>query len=78
MIEDLWESWPTMIFFSYETSNGISHQEQAQLKNAGTEDEAMVVQGSYSYYGPDGQLYTVQYIADENGFRPQGAHLPSA
>lgn len=27
------------------------------------------MQGSYSYTGPDGILYTVNYIADENGFR---------
>lgn len=32
-----------------------------------------VVQGSYSYTGPDGILYTVNYIADENG---KWIHLP--
>lgn len=33
------------------------------------------MQGSYSYTDPDGQLITVEYIADENGFRPKGAHI---
>lgn len=35
------------------------------------------VQGGYSYKGDNGQIYTVQYIADEQGFRAQGAHLPT-
>lgn len=30
------------------------------------------MQGSYSYTGPDGIVYTVTYIADENGFRAEG------
>lgn len=59
----------------YETSNGIAAQEEGQLKNAGTENEAIAVHGSYSWVAPDGQQYTVHYVADENGFRPEGAHL---
>ncbi|KAF7269291.1 flexible cuticle protein 12-like [Rhynchophorus ferrugineus] len=63
--------------FNYETSNGIQQQEQGTLQNAGTENEVIQVRGSFTYTGPDGVTYTVTYIADENGFQPQGAHLPS-
>lgn len=35
------------------------------------------MQGSYSYTGPDGILYTITYIADENGYRAEGAHIPT-
>lgn len=35
------------------------------------------MQGSYSYTGPDGIVYTITYIADENGFRAEGAHIPT-
>ncbi|KRK01273.1 larval cuticle protein 65Ag1 [Drosophila yakuba] len=64
--------------YAFETSNGIAAQEQGQLKNAGTELEALAVKGSFSFVADDGQTYTVNYIADENGFQPQGAHLPVA
>ncbi|CAK1553609.1 unnamed protein product [Leptosia nina] len=77
--------------FSYETGNGIKREEIAYEKvvpkaqgrsdsNEGGEsdesDEIHVQQGSYSYTGPDGIVYTVRYIADENGFQPIGDHLP--
>lgn len=64
--------------FVYETENKINHQEVGQLKNAGTNQESSVVHGSYSYTAPNGQVLTVDYIADENGFRPSGAHLPTS
>lgn len=47
--------------------NGIKAQEEGELKNKGQENEAQSVKGSYSYTGPDGVLYEVTYIADENG-----------
>lgn len=37
----------------------------------------LVVTGSYSYIGPDGVTYKVHYVADENGYRPQGDHIPT-
>lgn len=65
------------IVCSLETSDGKTHQEEGSLKNVGSEDEALVVRGSYSFIADDGQTYTVNYIADENGFQPEGAHLPN-
>ncbi|XP_058061285.1 cuticle protein CP14.6-like [Anopheles bellator] len=64
--------------YSYETSNGIRAEQRGYLKNPGTPGEAQVMQGSYSYTGPDGVVYTINYIADENGYRAEGAHIPSA
>ncbi|XP_058057253.1 endocuticle structural glycoprotein SgAbd-2-like [Anopheles bellator] len=62
--------------YAYETSNGITAQEQGTLKNVG-EDVAKVAQGQYSYTDPDGNLVSLQYVADENGFQPTGDHLPT-
>ncbi|XP_047349843.1 pupal cuticle protein 20-like isoform X1 [Vespa velutina] len=58
--------------FSYETGNGISAQETGQLQG-----ESEAVSGSFSYTGPDGVQYSITYTADEEGFHPQGAHLPT-
>ncbi|KAE8741348.1 Cuticle Protein CPR RR-1 9 [Frankliniella occidentalis] len=64
--------------YAFETENGIQVQEEGVLKNAGSKDEAKSAQGSYSYVGDDGQTYTVNWVADENGYRASGAHLPVA
>ncbi|XP_035789684.1 cuticle protein CP14.6-like [Anopheles albimanus] len=62
--------------YQYETSNGISAQEAGELKATGGEASALAVRGTFSFTADDGQVYTVNYIADENGFRPEGEHLP--
>ncbi|RZC41156.1 pupal cuticle protein 20-like, partial [Asbolus verrucosus] len=63
--------------FSYETGNGIKVKEEGELKNAGSDDEAQSAVGSFSYTAPDGQEIKIEYTADENGFVPKGAHLPT-
>lgn len=64
--------------YNYETGNGIHAHEQGFVKNSGHKDEEIqVAQGFYSYTGPDGVPVSVKYVADENGFQPQGAHLPT-
>ena len=70
--------WNLFLPNRYATSDGSSHQEAGQLKNIGSENEAISVTGQFQYVGDDGQTYTVNYVADENGFQPQGAHLPVA
>ncbi|XP_075166917.1 cuticular protein 49Ag [Haematobia irritans] len=75
---------------SYETSNGIKVENVGYMKKilvprTETEDgqvideheELILVQtGSYSYMDPEGNIITLRYVADENGFQPQGDHLP--
>ncbi|XP_066144075.1 cuticle protein CP14.6-like [Euwallacea fornicatus] len=77
--------------YSFETGNGIKVEESGSLKegppslqgrSAGSEGEdgnntLLVLQGSFSYTGPDGHVYSVKYVADENGFQPEGDHLPT-
>ncbi|KAM7356046.1 larval cuticle protein 65Ag1-like [Cochliomyia hominivorax] len=72
------EVGPESFQYAYATSDGVEAEAQGQLKNVGSEDEAIVVKGSFSFVADDGQTYTVNYVADENGFQPQGAHLPVA
>ncbi|KRK01269.1 uncharacterized protein Dyak_GE27971 [Drosophila yakuba] len=65
-------------YISFSTTDGVAAQAAGLLKNAGTKDEALAVKGSFSFVADDGQTYTVTYVADENGYQPQGAHLPVA
>ncbi|KAM7356765.1 larval cuticle protein 65Ab1-like [Cochliomyia hominivorax] len=65
--------------FLVETSDGTHHDASGKLKDVGTEHEAIVVHGSYSFVDEKtGEKFTVNYVADENGFQPQGAHIPKA
>lgn len=59
--------------YALETGNGISAQEQGDARGEGTR-----AHGGFSYTAPDGQVIQIQYTADENGFQPQGIHIPTA
>ncbi|XP_048485221.1 endocuticle structural glycoprotein SgAbd-8-like [Plutella xylostella] len=63
--------------WAYETGNGISADEKGSLKNIGAEEPALEVQGQFAYPSEDGGNIQLTYIANENGFQPQGAHLPT-
>ncbi|KAL4706541.1 hypothetical protein ACJJTC_015739 [Scirpophaga incertulas] len=64
---------------AYETGNNIQAEEQGYLKTVGDSQDAnaLVQSGSYSYTAPDGQVITVEYTADEFGFRVKGDHIPT-
>ncbi|GLV39279.1 Ecdysone-dependent gene 78E [Carabus blaptoides fortunei] len=55
--------------YVYETENGIHADEQGAPQGA---------QGSFSYTSPEGEHVQLSYTADENGFQPQGSHIPVA
>ncbi|EDW44339.1 pupal cuticle protein Edg-78E isoform X2 [Drosophila sechellia] len=55
--------------YAFETSNGIQAQEAGNVNG---------IRGSSSYISPEGVAISLNYVADENGFQPQGDHLPTA
>lgn len=50
-------------------SDGQIRSEGGVLKDIG-DTQAIVVQGAYTFVGPDGITYWVNYTADENGYHP--------
>ncbi|XP_022909080.1 larval cuticle protein 65Ag1-like [Onthophagus taurus] len=64
--------------FAIEQDDGQKKFEIGELVNEGKENESLAVKGYYSYVGDDGKTYEVGYTADENGFQPEGEHIPPA
>ncbi|XP_061727370.1 larval cuticle protein LCP-17-like [Cydia pomonella] len=62
--------------YAYETDNGIQGQAQGQIKGAG-EEAALEIQGQNGWKTPEGEQVQLQYVANENGYQPQGSHLPT-
>ncbi|XP_043239241.1 larval cuticle protein 1-like isoform X1 [Amphibalanus amphitrite] len=61
--------------YGFETTDPIQQDVAGQPKQIG-EEIGIVMQGSYSFQTPDGQTITVNWVADENGFQPQGDAIP--
>lgn len=63
--------------FSYEGGDRSFREETGVVENAGTDDEALEVSGSYRYIDSDGQEVEVHYTAGKNGFVPVGTNILS-
>ncbi|CAG7648478.1 unnamed protein product [Allacma fusca] len=65
--------------WAYETSDGTRAEQAGYIKNPGAPQDDIIqsLSGAYSHYSPEGEYLTVTYTADENGFVPQGNHLPT-
>merc|ERR1711972_75278 len=66
--------------YNFEAASGIKMSEEGEQKHFGDKLEegyGSVARGSYSYE-LEGVTYTINWVADENGFQPTGAHLPVA
>ncbi|PSN37145.1 hypothetical protein C0J52_20160 [Blattella germanica] len=62
--------------FDFEAANSVAQREQGFIKHESGLD-VLVKKGYYSFIGPDGLLYRIDYLADENGFQATGEHLPN-
>lgn len=58
---------------NYDKDPQVQHSLQTNSANEGS---ALSIHGSYSYKENDGKVYSVDYIADENGFQHIGDHIP--
>ncbi|KAK7867365.1 hypothetical protein R5R35_008910 [Gryllus longicercus] len=57
--------------FGFKTSNGIIRQENAILKNAGTEDEELEIRGTITWVDVDGKENSIVFVANKDGYQPQ-------
>ncbi|CAL8102795.1 unnamed protein product [Orchesella dallaii] len=61
-----------------ELSDGTKLEQSGYVKDGpDPENPIQVIQGSFSYISPEGEQINLKYLADENGFQPEGAHLPT-
>lgn len=67
---------PDSYHYLYQTDNGIAAEESGSVDASPIGVGGTRAKGFYEYIGDDGVKYRVDYTADENGFRPTGAHLP--
>ncbi|KAF2349618.1 Insect cuticle protein [Trinorchestia longiramus] len=58
---------------SFQLDNGITVDEEGTEGSVGQS----VVRGSYSYTSPEGEIITINYVADENGYRATGPSVPT-
>merc|ERR1711973_156939 len=63
--------------FSYEIDDGTRVVESGEQKQITVVDSGTVSRGQYTFVS-EGVRYTVDWVADENGFVAKGDHFPRA
>ncbi|KAK7075178.1 hypothetical protein SK128_015227, partial [Halocaridina rubra] len=64
--------------FAIETEDGIQREEFGAAIEDGSAEGAVAQAGKISFTLPDGQLFELSFVADENGFQPQSSFIPVA
>lgn len=64
--------------YAFETDDGTKAEQEGELKVIDKDLSVGVSKGNYAYTADDGNSYSVSFVADENGYQPQGEHLPVA
>lgn len=60
----------------YGTSTGIMREETVGIRNKGTPEEMVVINGKIVFLAEDGFRYTIKYSFDENGRNVKVSRLP--
>ncbi|XP_037943947.1 endocuticle structural glycoprotein SgAbd-3 [Teleopsis dalmanni] len=63
--------------YHYELGDGSKATQDGVLKHVDADHDGEAIEGKFAYISDDGKEYVVSYTADENGYRPVGAHLPT-
>merc|ERR1712071_36228 len=63
--------------YSFELDDGTRVVESGEQKQITVQDAGTVSRGQYTFVA-DGQRFTVDWVADENGYVATGDHLPRA
>ena len=62
------------VCISFQTDDGsIRREEEGSVGDKG----GVVKSGNWAWVSPKGDTFSVQFTADENGYRPVGDHLPT-
>ncbi|XP_039749213.1 larval cuticle protein 1-like [Pararge aegeria] len=66
--------------YSFESDDGTKRQETAEVKQAldeeGKPQNVLFVRGFYSYIDNEGNVQEIRYVADDQGFHPEGPSIP--
>ncbi|XP_046960954.1 uncharacterized protein LOC124530737 [Vanessa cardui] len=63
--------------YSFEGADGTKVSSEGELKSYNDDKTGEAVVGSVFYTDNEGNDFSLSYTADENGYRPHGAHLPT-